>query len=308
MTDGPTRADALAQGKDELLIPSGRVGLGPVAGCAVNEDFSVTCWGSRHGEDVGGGNRNRAPSSLRAVAVSGHHHSACAILKNPPAPDQAIMCFGSSVDGNLVRPPRFANPVYITSGEYHSCAIARDQTAVCWAGNIASNKGLAVPEGVKLRAICSMGYNCGITSDQSVLCWGGKAPRLPAGLADSLRAKRIACGGGEGYAGPSHACAIDVNDEVVCWGDNGGGATNVPAGLKASAIAAGLERTCAVALDGKVVCWGRAISGRKPPEKAASLFMHMLIGAAITPDNKVAVFGDYKGDAMYFPPNVEVAP
>lgn len=51
-----------------------------------------------------------------------------------------------------------------------------------------------------------------------------------------------------------HACAIDTQNTVVCWG-SGQGAT-APANVKALSVAASADSTCAVLLSGQTQCWG----------------------------------------------------
>ncbi|MCL2625949.1 MAG: hypothetical protein FWD46_03900 [Cystobacterineae bacterium] len=82
-------------------------------------------------------------------------------------------------------------------------------------------------------------------------CWGGTALR------------------GSIVAGYEHTCALQNNGTVRCWGitKTDGyktyyGQTDVPAGLRAIAIAAGQWHTCVLQADGRVRCWGRNGSGQ----------------------------------------------
>jgi hypothetical protein len=298
-------ADAAAGAQDGAPLapgPSGpgRVGLGAWSACAVGADWTARCWGLPH-VTANGGNRNQAPEGLKAVALSGHHHGACGILKEPAAPDDAIRCWGA--DLGRVKPPAVRDPVELTSGDFHTCARARDGAVTCWKGSgeaaAAPADVLATPPGLKAKAICSVTYNCAIGADDAVVCWGGGAPKPPEGL----KAKAIACGGWFEYGrGARHACAIGLDDAVVCWGDPAGGATMVPPGLKATAIAAGNQSSCAVGKDdGLVTCWGTLGADRggvstgfvRTPEKLAAraVFMNHETAAAIGADGRLVVWG-----------------
>lgn len=69
-------------------------------------------------------------------------------------------------------------------------------------------------------------------------------------------------------AGNFHTCAIDGEDQVICWGNNAYGQlgnntttqsnrpVNVSGISSISAIAAGAYHTCALTAGGGVVCWG----------------------------------------------------
>ncbi len=275
------------------VAPPGRVALGGWAACAVGQDGLAQCWGLPH-HDGNGGNRNRAPANLKASYLSGCHHGACAIVGDPKTPSDAITCWGA--DLGLVPPPAVKDSVQITSGYFHSCALARDGAVSCWRGGdeavVAPDSVFAVPPGLLARALCSCTYNCAITSDNLVTCWGDGAPQAPSGL----KAKAIACGGWYEYnINARHACAIQEDDTVTCWGDKDGGALDVPTVLKATSVAAGNQSSCAVQFDGHVVCWG-TLMGSAVPEglKATSVYMTHETAAAVSMDGRVVVWGELR--------------
>jgi alpha-tubulin suppressor-like RCC1 family protein len=65
-----------------------------------------------------------------------------------------------------------------------------------------------------------------------------------------------------------HACAVDADGSLVCWGDNGYGICGqgssvgfqppkrVPTTLKFTSVALGHVFTCGLAVDGEAYCWG----------------------------------------------------
>ena len=56
-------------------------------------------------------------------------------------------------------------------------------------------------------------------------------------------------------AGAFHTCALSTAGEITCWGSNGYGQTNVPAGTYRQ-VTAGAFHTCAVSTAGVRSCWG----------------------------------------------------
>ena len=56
-------------------------------------------------------------------------------------------------------------------------------------------------------------------------------------------------------AGGYHTCGVDDSNQVVCWGDNGFGQTDAPAGAY-QAVSVGDDFSCAIDTTGAVVCWG----------------------------------------------------
>ena len=73
-----------------------------------------------------------------------------------------------------------------------------------------------------------------------------------------------------GASKATHACAIGVDGDVYCWGDNAHGQLGInstvatslpvevqlPANARAMSISAGSQHTCVVTTDGKLYCWG----------------------------------------------------
>ena len=62
-------------------------------------------------------------------------------------------------------------------------------------------------------------------------------------------------------AGSSHSCGVTVDGVAQCWGDNGDGRLDVPAG-QFTAISTGSSHSCGVTVDGVAQCWGNSSSGR----------------------------------------------
>ncbi len=90
----------------------------------------------------------------------------------------------------------------------------------------------------------------------------------------------------------SHACAVGLGNQVVCWGDNSSGACEAPPG-QFFHVSVGGGYTCALRLDGAVICWGRNDKGQSTPPGGP----HLMVSAglkhscAIRHDGSVACWG-----------------
>ena len=52
-----------------------------------------------------------------------------------------------------------------------------------------------------------------------------------------------------------HSCGIRSDDTVVCWGRNGSGETDAPAG-SFKTVSAGSNHSCGIRSNDTIVCWG----------------------------------------------------
>ena len=66
-------------------------------------------------------------------------------------------------------------------------------------------------------------------------------------------------------AGWHHACGLQADGSVLCWGNNRSGSLGIPAGLNLSRISAGLNFTCGLRDDGAIACWGENEAGQASP-------------------------------------------
>ena len=83
---------------------------------------------------------------------------------------------------------------------------------------------------------------------QSIVGWGSENYRNVDNLDGNI--VKVAAGG-------YHTVALKADGSIACWGSNGYGQCNVPAGLGAvQSVAAGYGHTVALKHDGSVACWG----------------------------------------------------
>ena len=226
------------------------VSVGDFYTCAISASSSLYCWGRNYFNALGLGvavnSQVASPTQVTALGtgvtrISTARTHACAVKSG------SVYCWGendyggvgdgtTSDRGTPVLVAAMPGPVNaVAAGNFHSCAINSASRAACWGYNGDGQLGGGTPVG---RA----------------------TPRPVAGLQGGVLAVA---------AGLTHACAIDGNRAVWCWGNNGQGqlgngsetTTPTPTGvdyLKQGmiALAIGGSHTCALDGEGVVFCWG----------------------------------------------------
>lgn len=96
---------------------------------------------------------------------------------------------------------------------------------------------------------------CGITTTEQLLCsTASSAERLepPENLPRLINVE----------VGESHACGLNTDGGIVCWGDNDFGQLNSPAGQGYTSLSVGWNHSCAIDTAANAICWGLSDSGR----------------------------------------------
>jgi len=226
--------------------------------CAIVDNGSVSCWGSRSNGKLGNGVSSGTQltptltSSLgagrTAVAISAGSAHTCVILDNG-----SVSCWGYGTNGRLGNggTTQKSTPTLTSS-------LGTNRTAV------------AISAG--------SGYTCAILDNGSVSCWGeGALGRLGNGGTSDSHTPTLVSSLGLGRtavaisAKGNHACAILDNGSVSCWGagnygklGNGGTTESLSPTLTSSlgpgrtavAISTYDKHTCAILDNGSVSCWG----------------------------------------------------
>lgn len=169
--------------------------------CAVSANAEVWCWGANDYGQLGDGSTDDSSVPVRVEGIGGGARSVCA-------------------------------------GGLHSCAVSENGSAWCWGsehnGKLGNDKmGLiadyqAQPvrvEGVDdAREItCGRDFSCAITDGGQLLCWGANRDGQ-LGNGQDFDASGIAApvSGLENVVevsgGLAHACAIDADAQLYCWG------------------------------------------------------------------------------------------
>ena len=186
----------------------------------------------------------------------------------------------------------------VDAGWRHFCALRTDGTLACWGGleNIKErckhndryvcHKDASTPEGIFIDVVAGYDRSCAIREDGSAFCWernyqppdDGKAKQQIysnnyLGVCWLNVDGSLGCGSGVGGSpsgvgfksvtvGNHTGCALNSDDEAVCWGSNRGSSINreTPEG-KFKFLRAGGYRVCGIRMDddsdvdGTVVCW-----------------------------------------------------
>ncbi len=266
-----TTAEAVAG-----AITFSEIGVGQEFSCGLAADGSAYCWGHRQSFEVdrfihqidsvpvrvGGG------FTFQSLSVGWGH--ACGITA-----DGIASCWGEvpwttatatpiPVPGDL----RFR----MISVAIGACGITTDGLTYCW--NVLDSLPVVVPVAAGLVSVSSGAqHGCGLTAAGTAYCWGqndrGQLGRgifsifeqEPKPVATQLRFSGI-------DAGALHTCAVTVESEAYCWGDNlawelgdpNNGYWSVPrlvvGGLRFRAVTAGDAYTCGITVDDAGYCWG----------------------------------------------------
>ncbi len=227
--------------------------------CARQTDGTVLCWGRK------GALRPGDPDPRRLIAVE---------------------------------EPSWSGAAQLSDSQQHTCALLADGTVSCvWQndggqlGDGSSTERFAPVAVVGLTGVLELrvstfpgSFTCARTADD-VQCWGANG----TGQLGDGRSDHGLCGSGvtsidcattpvtvtgltnatQITAGASHACALESDGTVVCWGANAAGQlgldlsmafvdtpTVVPGLTGVQQVVAGANHTCVLLTDGSVKCFG----------------------------------------------------
>jgi hypothetical protein len=132
--------------------------------------------------------------------------------------------------------------VDVICGAFRTVALTMDGRMVCWGGPADDQPDTL---GNVVSISCGAELIAAVLQDGRTVCWRDRAwSHQVAGAA------AVSCGN-------RHAAVKTTAGTVVCFGDNGKGECNVPAGLEnVIAVRAFGARTVALSSDGKLSCWG----------------------------------------------------
>lgn len=252
--------EPLAGSDTPVAVQGGQVFLALSAGadhaCGVTTGGTAYCWGQGARGRLGNGTLDPTPvaepgavsGGLTFASIGAGAEHTCGLTNAGKA-----VCWGNSQYGQVgngdstasATPVAVADPAdgpvdftSISSGVWHTCALATTGSAYCWGANNAGQLGMgdstvvagftpvAVTGGLKFVAITAGAYHsCGITKSGAAYCWGlGIAGQL--GIGDTLgrpKAAPVPVAGNHRFTsisgGELHTCAVTASGEIFCWGN-----------------------------------------------------------------------------------------
>jgi alpha-tubulin suppressor-like RCC1 family protein len=189
-----------------------------------------------------------------------------------------------------------ADPIQVSVGFSHACALLSDGSVWCWGSNLWGElgpghaDGATAPVRIELPQAATavqaggsaqetgdpLAVSCAILQDETVRCWGaGKVGGLGHGLttdsAEPVELKGVT-NVSQLSLGAAHGCAVTGSGKLYCWGFNEDGqvgngltanlATPVSVLTGVNQVSCGGAHTCARKSNGDVFCWGSSASGQ----------------------------------------------
>jgi len=168
--------------------------------------------------------------------------------------DGAVVCWGSTLFGETGRRQR--NSFRSAAGMIHTCGIKTDGTIACWGDNRWARAQL--PRHLHPSSAAP-------ATDFQQPAPSGSTARSCAGVTTpSTKPQRRPALSAEVSTSGDHACALQSDGTIVCWGTNSCGQSLAPSGTFEH-VSAGECWSCAIRTSGKVTCWGRPASRRTKP-------------------------------------------
>jgi len=225
---------------------------------------------------------------------AGQRH-ACALLNSG-----SVRCWGSNTFGqlgngttttSLVPVSIVPNSLYkqVSAGGEHTCALKSNNLRYCWGVNDAHQLGMVSAstdpqlnpfhdsaDGQYKYVDSGEGTTCVVTfTNRWLECYGrniygniGNGNTEPTDDTVNFGTWQQTSSGGY------HACGIDDNGTLYCWGRNSAGqlgmgdntdrlvVTQQPNWAPYSKVSAGFNHTCAIRTDGTLYCWGYNAQGQ----------------------------------------------
>ncbi len=119
------------------------------------------------------------------------------------------------------------------------------------------------------------------------------------GLSDDDDPGQLACEFTQVSVGGFHACALNTNGNVVCWGDNTYDQSTPPNETFVS-VEAGGSATCGITTTGEALCWGEEEHYGQLDVSTDLLFSQLSLGlfhgCGLTTDGELSCWGEYYVD------------
>jgi alpha-tubulin suppressor-like RCC1 family protein len=206
--------------------------------CSVTADNKVSCWGRNGNGQLGVANPDGSLADHSAPVVVQYDSDPL-----PPEPGNDHVTLAD-----------LTGAAAVTTGGFHSCALASDTTVWCWgangSGQLGDNTTTDRHHGVHVQKddsdpshdnpltgvvalAAGAGHTCALLNDASMKCWGDDAHGQLGDGASASSSTPVDVSGIDGSdndhkatvitAGDDHTCAVLANGALVCWGTNADG-------------------------------------------------------------------------------------
>jgi alpha-tubulin suppressor-like RCC1 family protein len=271
---------------------------GTFATCALEADFSISCFGEQPKVGDGTLTNKSVPTPTKTTA---RFTSLAAGMSTPShycgvSGSGSLYCWGAnSLTDTAAAPVVFSTviPTQVPSGLVFTraapggafnCAIAVDQSVYCWGQNTFGQLGDATFKDHFAPAVVSGGFKfatltggaihvCGVTVDGLGLCWGGNpAGQLGTGNTNQFTTPTAVIGVPGTFltigTGDSFSCGLTTTGRAYCWGNLGSASPIVTtprtytAAPDFTSLSVGGGHACALTADGSAYCWGNNSQGQ----------------------------------------------
>ena len=278
--------------------------------CAIEKGTGDTyCWGDNYYGEVGIGTHmtNELPAHIAndpkfQELTAGDQH-VCGIANG------SAYCWGNNEFGQLgdgqdswttTSPDKWSPtlvPIYggwthLSAGTGFTCGLQSGASVKCWGYNWDGEMGngtssQAVPSPTSVYTSWSSGTLTSLSTDAigntmctidqvgGAWCWGLNSGSIINSSSTGSYLRPVPIVGGESFTqiatGSNHACAIDTQSTVYCWGQdyngqtaNGGGSAPAPINSTRTfwQVVTGARHSCALQSMGQVYCWGSNVRGQ----------------------------------------------
>lgn len=108
-----------------------------------------------------------------------------------------------------------APPTNVTAGKEFACAMAPDNSIVCWGSD--SDDQLAAPPGSFIDVAAGRYHACALAPTHSIECWGSNLAPFAPYLTDQAVPPPGATFAAV-TAGAFFTCALGLDGSITCWG------------------------------------------------------------------------------------------
>lgn len=243
--------------------------------CAIVDGGDVWCFGANERGQLGDGTTAPRAGPIRIEGITDAEDVALGSAHTcVRSSDDRVRCFGMDLGAN----DREFEAVMIDAGNANTCGVDADGDVFCVGMDFFGSRaaGSFTPAGPVQEIALGGNWGCVVLEDETTTCWGTNEVgqrRQPSILAFELDRPMPLPNLGpvrDLELGWGHACYLDEEQRVRCWGWNGhaqlgrghrdGVLEPEKIAVDGVAVASGRHHTCVLSNVGEVTCFGAAQS------------------------------------------------